>query len=173
MATDLLIHGTGLIALLLNVLALCQSCERSLRVQSGLSGVAWAANNLLLGANAAAALTLVSASRTATSAVLLERGAWLRAIGFALFSLITLAIGLSSWNGWPSAMVTVASLLSTYAMFYMRGRPLRWIMITVSALWMHHAWTHDSWEQLVANLASMGAALVGVWRLERSESPAE
>ena len=168
MATDLLIHGTGLIALLLNVLALCRSCERSLRIQSGLSGVAWAANNLLLGANTAAALTLVSASRTATSAVLLQRSARLRAFGFGCFSLVTLAVGLSTWDGWSSAMVTGATLLSTYAMFYMRGRSLRWIMIAVSALWMHHAWTHDSWEQLVANLATMAAALVGVWRLERA-----
>ena len=132
MATDLLIHGTGLIALLLNVLALCRSCERSLRIQSGLSGVAWAANNLLLGANTAAALTLVSASRTATSAVLLQRSARLRAFGFGCFSLVTLAVGLSAWDGWSSAMVTGATLLSTYAMFYMRGRSLRWIMIAVS-----------------------------------------
>jgi hypothetical protein len=167
MATDLLIHGTGVFALLLNVIAMCRSCERSLRLQSGLSGVAWALNNLLLGANAAAALTLVSASRTCTSAMLLQRGARLRAIGFGGFSLVTLVIGLASWDGWPSAMVTAATLLSTYSMFYMRGRALRWIMVAVSALWMHHAWTHDSWEQLVANVATMAAALVGVWRLER------
>jgi hypothetical protein len=171
MATDLLIHGTGLFALLLNVIAMCRSCERSLRLQSGLSGIAWALNNLLLGANTAAALTLVSASRTCTSAVLLKRGARLRAIGFGVFSLVTLAIGFASWDGWPSAMVTSATLLSTYSMFYMRGRALRWIMVAVSALWMHHAWTHDSWEQLVANVATMAAALVGVWRLERAESP--
>jgi hypothetical protein len=168
MATDLLIHGTGIFALLLNVLAMCRRCERSLRLQSGLSGIAWAANNLLLGAHGAAALTLVSASRTCTSAVLLQRGARLRALAFGGFSLMTLAIGLASWNGWPSAMVTGATLLSTYSMFYLRGPALRWIMIAVSALWMHHAWTHDSWEQLVANLATMAAALVGVWRLERA-----
>jgi hypothetical protein len=168
MATALLIHGTGLIALLLNIVALCRTRERSLRIQSSLSGVAWTANNLLLGANAAAALTLVSVSRTATSAVLLERSARWRAMGCGSFLLLTLAIGLSTWNGWPSALVTAASLMSTYAMFYMRGRPLRWVMIAVSLLWMHHAWTHDSWEQIAANIASIAAAFVGALRLERN-----
>ena len=71
MAIELLIHGTGVFALLLNIVALCRRCEKKLRIQSGIAGVAWALNNLLLGANTAAALSLVSAGRTATSAAML------------------------------------------------------------------------------------------------------
>ena len=48
MATDLLIHATGLCALACNTLALLRTCERSLRLHSGVAGVIWALNNILL-----------------------------------------------------------------------------------------------------------------------------
>ena len=75
MSNDLLIHATGLAALALNVVALVCTCERRLRVRSGIAGMAWALNNFLLGAHAAAALSVVSAGRTATSAATLHRAA--------------------------------------------------------------------------------------------------
>lgn len=173
MANDVLIHATGVCALVLNAFALLRTCERSLRVQSGIAGIVWALNNLLLGAHTAAALSLVSASRTATSAATLNSGASLRRIAFVGFMALTLAIGMVTWHGWPSVFLTLASLMSTYAMFYLRGRSLRWSMLTVSALWMHHAWSHGSWEQMVANAVTAVAAVYGVWRVERSVEAAE
>jgi hypothetical protein len=172
MAIELLIHGTGLFALLFNIVALCRRCEKKLRIQSGIAGIAWALNNLLLGAHAAAALSLVSAGRTATSAAVLRCDARLRFASFAGFALLTLAIGLVSWEGWPSGLITAASLLSTYAMFYMNGRALRWILLTVSGLWMYHAFSHHSWEQIVANAATAIAALYGAWRIARTDRAA-
>lgn len=172
MATDLLIHVTGIGALAFNVIALVHTCEKSLRVQSGIAGVGWALNNLLLGAHTAAALSLVSAGRTATSAAMLECSAHLRWALFLAFGVLTLAIGVGTWDGWPSAFITGASLLSTYAMFYMEGRPLRWLMLAVSALWMYHAWSLGSWEQVAANAVTAAAALYGAWRIERSSSVA-
>jgi hypothetical protein len=168
MAIELLTHGTGLFALLFNIIALCRRCEKSLRIQSGIAGLAWALNNLLMGANTAAALSLVSAGRTATSAAMLRCDARLRLASFTCFALLTLAIGLGTWDGWPSGLITAASLLSTYAMFYMSGRALRWILLTVSGLWMYHACTHHSWEQIIANATSAVAALYGAWRIDRT-----
>lgn len=167
MATDFLIHASGLCALVLNVIALLRTCERSLRVQSGVAGVAWALNNLLLGAHTAAALSLISAGRTATSAVTLQCSARLRLAAFGGFAALTGVVAAATWDGWPSVLLAIASLLSTYAVFYMRGSVLRWTMLLVSALWMHHAWTHGSWEQMAANVVTAGAALYGAWRIER------
>jgi hypothetical protein len=167
-----LIHATGLGALALNVVALVRSCERRLRLESGLSGLIWAANNLLLGAHTAAVLSLVSAGRTATSVATLDAGAALRRNVFAGFAALTLAISAATWNGWPSALLAAASLLSTHAMFYQRGRALRASMLAVSALWMHNAWTYDSWEQMTANAITAAAALVGLRRAERARAAA-
>ena len=164
MANDFLIHATGLCALALNVIALVRTCERQLRFQSGIAGVVWALNNLLLDAHAAAALSLVSAGRTASSAVTLQRGERVRRNVFIGFVAITLAICAVTWHGWPSLLLTIASVISTYAMFYMRGPRLRWSLLLVSALWMYHAWSCDSWEQMAANAITAAAALHGVRR---------
>ena len=166
MANDVLIHATGLCALLLNTFALLRTCERSLRVQSGIAGIIWALNNSLLGAHTAAALSLVSAGRTATSATTLNSGTTFRRVVFTGFATLTLGISAATWHGWSSVLMVIASLLSTYAMFYMHGRSLRWSMIVVSGLWMHNAWTYDSWEQMVANAVTALAALYGAWRIK-------
>ena len=170
MTSDLLIHFTGLCALLLNVLALVRTCERSLRVQSGLAGLAWAFNNLLLGAHGAAALSLVSAGRTASSAATLGAGARRRRWVFSCFAVLTVLVSAMTWHGWPSILLLAASLVSTYAMFYLQGPRLRCAMLLVSGLWMYHAWSHASWEQMIANALTAFAALYGAWRTDRSES---
>jgi hypothetical protein len=93
MSNELPVHATGLCAMALNVLALVRRCERSLRVQSGIAGFVWALNDLLLGAHTAAALSLVSAGRTATSAVTLRSTDALRRAAFVGFAMLTLAVG--------------------------------------------------------------------------------
>ena len=166
MSNTLLIHVSGLVALALNVVALVCTCERSLRLRSGVAGMIWALNNFLMGANVAAALSVVSAGRTAASAVTLgERRA--RSVVFAGFAALTLAVGLWTWGGWASLLMVGASLLSTYAVFHLTGRSLRWVMVTVSALWMFNAWSVGSWEQIAANVISAAASLYGACRVAR------
>jgi hypothetical protein len=164
MPTELLIHATGVCALALNVAALVRSCEKALRLQSGLSGAIWALNNFLLGAHTAAALSLVSAGRTATSAATLRATDPVRHAACATFMALTLAITAFTWHGWPSALLLVASLLSTFAMFYLRATSLRLTMLPVSALWMVNAWLFDSWEQMLANGVTALAAIYGAQR---------
>ena len=165
--SDVLVHATGLSALVINIVAAGRACERSFRLQSGMAGVAWALNNLLLGSPVAAALSLVSAGRTATSAIVMERSALLRLAVFIGFAGITLGVSAAGWDGWSSLVLLVASMLSTYGMFYMNGRPLRWCMLTVSLLWMQHALAHESWEQVAANAMTGMAAAYGAVRLDR------
>lgn len=168
--TDLLIHTTGITALALNVFALLRRCERSLRLHSSAAGALWALNNLLLGAPTAAALSLVSAGRTASSAATLDGCARRRLAACLAFVVLTLAVAAWTWHGWPSALLALASLISTAAVFYLRGAMLRWSMLLVSALWMVHAWQLDSWEQMAANVATAAAALWGAWRVRRDAS---
>jgi len=164
MPTELLIHATGVCALALNVTALARRCEKALRLQSGLSGVIWALNNLLLGAHTAALLSLISASRTATSAVTLRAADPVRHAACGAFMALTLATTVFTWHGWPSALLLVASLLSTFAMFYLRATSLRLTMLPVSALWMVNGWWYDSWEQMLANVVTAVAAIYGAQR---------
>ena len=171
MSNTLLIHVSGLVALALNVVALVCTCERSLRLRSGVAGMIWALNNFLMGANVAAALSVLGASRTATSAVTLGASRS-RAIAFASFAAATLAVGLLTWGGWASLLLVVASLLSTYAVFHLTGPSLRWVMLAVSGLWMFNAWSMGSWEQMAANVISAAASLWGACRVTRPVSDA-
>lgn len=160
-------HATGLAALILNVCALLCRCEVALRRQSVFAGCLWAMNHALLEAHAAAALTMVSASRTATSATTLERSRVARRNAFLFFVLLSIGAALLMWNGWLSGVMLVASVVSTYAMFYMRGAPLRLSMLVTSLPWMAQAWLVGSWEQIAANLVSMGVAAYGAWTMSR------
>ena len=170
MDQDLLAHATGACALVLNVFALARTCEKSLRVQSSIAGMVWSLNNLLLGAHAAAAMSLLSAGRTATAAATVQGAQRWRRTAFVGFLLVTIAVGAATWHGLPSLVLTIASVLSTYAMFYMRGRALRASMLVVSALWMYNAWLYGSWEQMLANVLTAVAALYGAARVGDSPS---
>jgi len=167
MGNDSLTHFTGLCALAINVLALVRTCETALRVQSGIAGVVWALNNLLLGAYTAAALSLVSAGRTASSAATLRAAAGLRLAVCAGYTALMLVVCAVTWHGWPSVLLAGASVVSTFAVFHLQGRALRGSMLLVSALWMYHAWSYGSWEQMAANVLTALAALYGAWRTQR------
>ena len=168
MDNEFLIHLTGMCALVLNILAIVKTCERRLRLESGIAGLVWALNNLLLGAHSAAALSLVSAGRTASSAATLQGGEARRRLAFVGFAALTLLVAALTWQGWLSMFLVTASLLSTYSMFYMRGAALRWVMLLVSMLWMINAWSYGSWEQVAANAATAATALYAAWRTGRA-----
>jgi hypothetical protein len=172
MSYEVFTHATGLVALALNVWALIGRCDVAMRRHSIVAGCLWTVNNALLGAAGGAALSAVSVSRNASSAIALERSRVARRNTFVFFAALTLAAAGLTWHGWVSAFTLTASLMSTYAMFYMRGAPLRLVMLLVSALWMVHAWQLDSLEQMAANVLTAAAAAYGAWQVTRSSRPA-
>jgi len=172
MSSDFLVHASGLAALVINVWALLGRCDVALRRQSVLAGCLWALNNVLLGAHSAAVLSMVSATRTATSAATLDRSRIARRNTFLLFVAITIVAAAATWNGWIGSITLVASVMSTYAMFYMRGLALRLSMLVVSMMWMVNAWQYGSWEQMAGNVLTACAAGYGAWTLSRVRSAA-
>ena len=166
--TSFLIHATGFAALALNVTGLVRSSDRSLRHSTGWASALWALNNLLMGAQSAAALSVLSVGRQASASVMQGRDALTRRLACGAFLLVTLVIGALTWNGAATLLTTAGSMLATYAMFYMRGAPLRIAMLGVASLWMYNAWFYDSWWQMFGNLATGGAAAYGAWRASKA-----
>ncbi len=174
MSTILLIHATGLVALALNVSSLVRTSDSGLRTKTGLAAVLWTFNNLMLGATTGAALNAVTVGRQAMSQLTQKHTARVRLVTCAAFMVVILAVGVLTWHGWPTILVTGASLLSTCAMFYLQGARLRLAMLVVSLLWMYNAWAFNAWEQLIANVCAASAAALGAWRtakLAHSEPP--
>ena len=166
--SSILIHATGFVALALNIHGLARTCDRSLRHSTGWASALWAVNNLLMGAQSAAALSLVSVGRQASASVVQGRDERIRRLACGAFLVVTLVVATLTWNGAATLLTTAGSMLATCAMFYMRGAPLRIAMVVVAALWMYNAWAYDSWWQMFGNLANGGAAAYGAWRARRA-----
>ena len=166
--TNLLVNATGLAALAFNVTGLVRTSDRSLRRSTGWASALWAMNNLLMGAQSAAALSAVSVGRQASASAVQGRGDRTKLVTCVAFLIVTLAVGLLTWNGMATLLTTAGSLLATYAMFYMRGALLRVAMLGVAALWMYNAWAYDSWWQMFGNAVNGGAAAYGAWRATKA-----
>lgn len=159
-----LIHATGLVALTLNVRGLVGASDKSLRRSTGIASAIWAVNNFLIGAHTAAALSMVSVGRQASAEAVQHRTKRTRLAAFLALVALTLVVSAFTWNGWATVCTGAGSLVATWAMFYLGGMRLRMAMVLVASLWMYNAWAYNSWWQMVANLASGGAALYGAWR---------
>ncbi|VTU45462.1 YgjV family protein [Variovorax sp. PBL-E5] len=159
-----LIDATGIVALSLNVRGLVGASDKSLRRSTGIASAIWAVNNFLLGAHTAAALSMVSVGRQASAEAVQDRTSRTRLLAFAAVIAITLTASILTWNGWATLCTGAGSLVGTWAMFYLRGMHLRLAMVLVASLWMYNAWAYNSWWQMIANLASGGAASYGAWR---------
>lgn len=159
-----IIDATGFIALSLNVRAAMGSSDRTLRKTSGWASAVWAVNNLLIGAQAAAALSVLSVARQAGAGALDDHQRRTKAMVFAALVTATLLIGALTWNGIATAFPLAGSLTATYAMLYMRNVSLRLAMVAVNALWMVNALVVDSGWQLAAAAVAGAAAAIGAWR---------
>lgn len=166
--TPLLVHATGLAALAFNVSGLVGRSDRALRHSTGWASALWAANNLLMGAQSAAALSALSVGRQASASAVQGRSERTKLFSCIAFLAVTLAVGLLTWNGLASLFMTAGSMLATYAMFYMRGVALRVAMVGVAVLWMYNAWAYDSWWQMFGNTVNGGAAAYGAWQASKA-----
>ena len=166
----ILVNLTGLAALSLNIAGLVRTSDRSLRHSTGWASALWAANNLLIGAQSAAALSFLSVGRQVTASAVQSGSQLAKLFSCLAFLTVTLLIGVLTWNGMTTLFSVAGSLLATYAMFYLRGVALRLAMIGVAALWMYHAWAYDSWWQMFANTLNGAAAAYGAWCASKEQA---
>jgi hypothetical protein len=157
-------HVTGIAALGLSINGLVNRNDQVLRRASSAASVLWAVNNLLLGANSAAALSALSATRT-TTADMVQRGAGhVRQWACAGFILVALTAAALTWQGWPTVLTSAASVIVSYAVFHLSGARLRYAMLLSALLWSYNAWLVNSPEQILGNSLGIAASLYGVWK---------
>lgn len=165
--SEVLVHGTGITALALSVSGLVHKCDRTMHAKSGFAALLWAANNFLIGAHGAAALSLVSAGRQAAVNAVDRRSLALHRTAFAFFVLLTTVVAALTWSGPISAAVMGGSLLSCLAAFKLSGAPLRWVMFASSILWGVYSISFLAWWAVAANLLAAGAAAWGAIKVRQ------
>jgi hypothetical protein len=154
----------------LNIAGLVRTSDRSLRHSTGWASALWAANNLLMGAQSAAALSALSVGRQVSASNVQGGSERTKLFSCLAFLLVTLVLGTLTWNGVTTLFSMAGSMLATYAMFYMRGVALRLAMIGVASLWMYNAWAYDSWWQMLGNTLNGVAAAYGAWRASQAQT---
>jgi hypothetical protein len=164
MSLELIINATGVAALALNLRGLAQKSDHSLRKSSAWSSALWALNSFLMGAHSAAAMNMLSVGRQATAASVESRAFRVRAVVCAIFLAIAAVLALVTWNGATTACTASASMLATWAMFYLRGARLRVALAVVAALWTYNGLVYEAWWQLISTLMSLAMAMFGAWR---------
>jgi hypothetical protein len=167
-----LIDATGLIALTLNVSGLVRRDDRAMMRTGAWASAVWALNNLLIGAQTAAVLSALGAGRQAGASALRGRGDRPRAWAFAGIAGATVLLAVLTWSGALTAALLAGSLLASFAMFYLRGAPMRWVMVLVNGLWMVNAVASDAGWQMAASAIAGTAAAVGAWRAGANGSAA-
>jgi hypothetical protein len=161
---SIVVHAAGIAALGLSVTSSIRRCEHGLRRQGFLAGVLWTFTYALQGATTGAALSLVSAARIGTSSLIHGRGSRIRALACSLFATIAIATATLTWHGWTTVLPVISSVLTTYALFFLSGRKLRWALLVAAVLWMETVWSLAAPEPIIANSLGICAAAMGIWR---------
>jgi membrane-associated HD superfamily phosphohydrolase len=164
---SLFVHATGIAALSLSVTSSIHRCDHRLRRQSVLAGILWAVNYFLLGATLGAALSCVSAVRTSTASMVHKKHRRIRIWACALFVSISLITAVVNWQDWTTLLPIAASILTTYAVFFLSGTLLRFSILLAALLWTQNALSLHSPEQILCNFLGI-AATVGLWRAHLS-----
>lgn len=164
-SASVFVHATGLLALCLSISSTVHPCDRRLRRHGFLAGLCWAANYVLLGAPLGAALACVSAARTGTADLVMEKTVRLRALVCAAFVGASMTTALLTWQDWTTLLPMASSVLTTYAVFFLAGWRLRLALLLSALLWTQMVLALDSPEQIVGNFLGIGAAAYGLWRV--------
>jgi hypothetical protein len=162
--TSLFVHATGLAALGLGISSAVHRCDHRLRRHNFLSSLCWAANFFLLGSTLGALLSCVAAMRTGTATLVHGRDERLRAGACLCFVSISLATAVLTWQDWLTLLPVASSVLTTFAVFFLRGPVLRFALLISALLWTQNVLALNSPEQIVGNLLGIAAAAIGLWR---------
>jgi hypothetical protein len=164
---SLLVHATGIAALGLSISSSMHRCDRRLRRNNFLAGICWALNYFFLGATLGVVLSCISAARTGTASLVRDHGLNLRACACILFVAVSLATAALAWQGWTTLLPIASSILTTVAVFYLSGPPLRLALLLAALLWTQNVLALNSPEQIAGNILGITAAAIGLWRTRR------
>jgi len=168
MQSSFFINATGVVALAVNLRGLVQKSDRSLRRANAWSAALWTINSFLMDAHSAAAMSALSVGRQITASSVDLRAWVIKAISCCAFMLVAALMAAFTWEGLASASTAAASMLATYAMFYLHGSRLRATLAAVAALWVYNGIVYEAWWQLASTMISLGTAMFGAWRTRAS-----
>ena len=169
----LLEHGSGALALALNVYGYLNPDDRRLRLVATTGAGLMSTHNALIGAYTAASLHLLFLCRNLLSMRLVNTRSTFKLGLCGGFMVATLGLAWLTWQGPISLALALGSCAVTYAFFYLAGAPLRWVIGCNILIWMANAVVFGSVWQFASGALGAWAAFTGGWRLYRAAAQAE
>lgn len=154
----MMVQGIGFVATVFSLGALVLHDDRKLKFTLGVAGAIWAVHYLLLGAFAACAMTLTTAVRNFTA--LRWRGLWVQGFFISLPAL-TAPLFVHSW---ADTLPVFSTIVVGFAIFNLRGFPLRLCLLAAALLWLAHDALNGSWGGVVTDFISACLNSVMAWR---------
>lgn len=154
----------GWLAFALGVACFLQKSDLRFKVFMALECSAYVLHFSALGQWAAAASAAVSVGRSVAS---VRYSRPLVGVGFMLLST---CMGVWLSHSWVSWLPIVASVVGTYALFFLKGLRMRQLMLVGTGLWLvHNAWV-GSIGGFCLELVIALTNLTTMWRLVRTPS---
>jgi hypothetical protein len=153
----------GYLAFLLGVSSFLQKRDMPFKLLMTLQGMSYVAHFILLGNPTASVSATMSALRSALS--LRAQALWLAWV----FIAVTLSLGLWLSEAWTNMLPILASCTSTYALFRLRGVPLRCVVMLGSVLWLANNIISGSIGGIMLEVTVISVNLFTIYRLLRDK----
>ena len=130
----------GLLGLVCGLATGLMPNRRLILLSSAVCSVCFAIHFLRLGSTTGMAMNLIGITQSLLAVCFVtERGRppWLGA-AFALTFLLAAGLTLSTWNGWPSALAGIGTLISTAARLQASPQVMRGFLMGSSLCWASH-----------------------------------
>ncbi len=132
---DVIVQAIGFIGIGLNIWAIQYNKHWQVILLKTLGSFMFVVQYLLLGAYTGAAMDVIGIIRNVTFILLVRKGKS-TTVGIVIFSIITVALGVLSWEGYISILAIFAKTITTVAYGIKNARVIRYFNLPSSSCWL-------------------------------------
>ncbi len=132
---DVFVQAIGFIGIALNIWAVQYNKHWQVILLKTLGSLMFVIQYLLLGAFTGAAMDVIGIIRNVTFILLVRKGKS-TTVGIVIFSIVTVALGVLSWEGYISILAIFAKTVTTVAYGIKNARVIRMCNIPSSSCWL-------------------------------------
>ncbi len=135
MLFEIFVQALGFIGIGLNIWAIQYNKHWQVILLKTLGSLMFVIQYVLLGAYTGAAMDIIGIIRNVTFIFLVKKGKS-TTVGIIIFSIITVALGVFSWEGYISILAIFAKTITTVAYGIKNARIIRMFNLPSSACWL-------------------------------------
>ncbi len=169
---DILVQAIGFIGIGLNLWAIQYNKHWQVILLKTLGSLMFVIQYILLGAYTGAAMDIIGIIRNITFILLVKNGKS-TTVGIVIFSIVTIALGVLTWEGYISLLAIVAKTLTTVAYGIKNAHVIRMTNIPSSGCWLAYNAIHFSLAGIINEVLVLGSIAVAEIRFNKNKKKNE